>query len=239
VGLGADLYLGAVTWWDDFWNWAETSQLGSNVVGGLIVALVVALVALVASVVKKSWRDKIWGHVGKLLFWIRTLRITTTDRIEKEYERRVDEGTSGHEREVEETVRANVVNLGMDARAMATESPSRPRPQPRWKVEWNGFGDEHGQPYILRNLVDRSAAYEVRLDADESRFEFLDGAHWADLSGVSGGQFMGKMKYWIQPNGVTLRVSWLDEENLAHSRNLKLGPERNLEPGEMDPEAPF
>lgn len=71
-----------MTVWDDFWKWAETSQLGANVVGGILVAAIIASASVLVSVLRKSWRDKVWGGSAKLIEWLwaHRLRVTTEQR---------------------------------------------------------------------------------------------------------------------------------------------------------------
>lgn len=235
-----------MTWWNDFWNWAETSQLGSNVVGGLIVALVAALAALVASIVKTSWRHKIWGSVARLLDWIRTLRITTTERVEKEYERGIDDGWAARDQEVNRDAQPKkgiAINFaatpgGQPRKALAgpPTPPIKPLPSPtpRWRIyESEPEGD--GLDFVVENSVERSVALEVRLEASASYFEFYDGAHWAEASGVCTRAFRGKISSWARDRGgVDFDITWIDENGESHSRTYKLKAYQPRGPEEED-----
>ncbi|MCJ1703702.1 MULTISPECIES: hypothetical protein [unclassified Rathayibacter] len=65
--------------WDDFWRWSET-QLGSNVVGGLIVAAALALITFVVSRVPR-WRAPVSAGVAKLWRKIPVPYLTTWARV--------------------------------------------------------------------------------------------------------------------------------------------------------------
>jgi hypothetical protein len=219
-----------VNWWDDFWTWAETSQLGSNVVGGLIVAFIVAGVALVASVVKKSWRDKIWGSVARIFGWLGTLRVTTTARIEKEYERGVDEGWAGHEREVEEQAKPKK-GISIDFTATREDvqrevqapppapQPVKPRlPPPRWSIR--RLSKDDPKKYVLVNYEVESVATDVRLDAPADVFDFYDKARWNELEFMgeySRENFYGHVKGKGRSEGVMFTVTWQDENGHEQS----------------------
>jgi hypothetical protein len=220
-----------VTWWDDLWNWAEDSQLGSNVVGGLIVALIVAAVALTASLVKSSWRKKIWGRLTRFLRGLLTIRVTTTYRqaralressakleqrtLEAEQEltnhaSRIEalvatkdriQGELNHAHEQLQRAAENVPSDGTAPSVIASR-------EPRWTI----YPDAHGEwnDFLLRNSVDGSVAKEVRLEAPVADFDFHDGAVWDDVTGVKIVSFRGNQKGKSFSSGTEFKVYWDD-----------------------------
>jgi hypothetical protein len=163
-------------------------------VGGLIVALAVAVIGIVASVVKKSWREGILGGVARFFEWVATIRVTTTAWIEKEYERGLDEGWA--EREVDEQARPKKgisIDFAATREDLQVESKHpRPAPQPvgpklptpRWSIR--RVSKDAPKKYVLVNYEMESVATDIRLDATTDVFDFYDQARWDEL------EFMGE-----------------------------------------------
>lgn len=61
--------------WNDFWKWANESQLGAAVVGGLIVAALVGIVAVIPKLRKGAV-----SAIGRAVRFAASVRITTTNR---------------------------------------------------------------------------------------------------------------------------------------------------------------
>jgi hypothetical protein len=213
-----------MTWWDQFVAFADKSPVLAGTIGTVVGGLILALILWVISRIPKL-RKPVFGGISRLGRFLRSVRVTTTNRIEREYERGVDEGWAGHEREVEEETK-----LGREISIFTTpredlkrEAPApRPAPKPRWRVyESEPEGD--GFDFIVANSVERSVAQEVRLEASASYFEFYDGAHWEDASGVCYRSFRGKISSWARDRGgVDFDITWLDENGESHSHTYKL-----------------
>lgn len=90
--------------------------------------------------------------------------------------------------------------------SLAAGQPTLPRPRPRWAVEVVNAGEGE---WVLRNLVARSVAREVRLDI-QSGFRFESGAHWEDLSGENAGELYGE--YVSSDRVIAAYVQWYDED---------------------------
>jgi hypothetical protein len=227
-----------MTWWDDFWRWAETSQLGSNVVGGLIVALVVAVAALVVSFAKASWRDKIWGSVARLFRWLGTIRVTTTARQEAMVNEARGSWTELMNNVTGQLKAAVAAKEAAEAAARAkaqAPAPKRdvwdevvavpylPPPMPRWAI-WSAHLSETSRDFVLQNAVKRSVAREVRIESSTGRFRFLDGAHWEELSGEAQGKFRGEVDDMGWEYGLTFEVTWYDAQGLKHEESVTMPP---------------
>lgn len=84
--------------WDAFWKWASESPLGATIVGGLIVAAIVGLVALVVSAIPKlrapvwSAIRNVWSAIRNVWNFIVSIRLTTTTQIEAATESARQEG---------------------------------------------------------------------------------------------------------------------------------------------------
>lgn len=97
------------------------------------------------------------------------------------------------------------------------EGPHLPMPDPRWDVRFvDGFGGGHWE---LHNLVDRSVAQEVRLEADPD-FRIASGAHWKDLSGVSMGEF--EANYTSGMPSIEATVTWFDESTNYRKQTVRV-----------------
>jgi len=120
---------------------------------------------------------------------------------------------------------------GYAAAQAATESqPPEPKqpplPRPRWIVEAD---TEDGAPdwYTIQNLVPRSVAREVRVEAGPE-FQILDAGHWEDLS-TSGpasgrGSFQAWANDWAVANGVDVVITWYDEQGNAQVESKHVWP---------------
>jgi hypothetical protein len=60
-----------VNWWDSLWHWAETSQLGATIVGGVMLAIILAV---------PKWRVPVFGAVGRFVRWLGGLRVVSKNR---------------------------------------------------------------------------------------------------------------------------------------------------------------
>lgn len=204
--------------WDDFWTWAENSQLGANVVGGLMVALIVALLGLVASIVKKSWRDKIWGGLSRLWKRVKKIRITTTDHIEREYERGVDDGWAGYEHELREEAAGRGQGLSLDIGIKPPQSEP-PRAKPRWSLYAN---PSDPREYTLMNASTEVGAKDVELSAPVEAFSFLTDARWGDVMPEEILSFRGKSHGKTYDEGALFEVAWTDERGERQEQGVFL-----------------
>jgi hypothetical protein len=228
-----------VSWWDEFWV-----QTYSGIAAGLAVAFILALGALVATIVKASWREKVWGNVARFFRWAGGLRVSTAARRRDVAARlaaadvskaaalaliaRAEEmmkTTNAQAEELKRHVQARTQGAGVVA---VSAPPAQLMREPRWQA----YADPDGEfgSFMLRNLVEGSVAYEVRLEAAEDTFQFLDGAHFDEVSGDgSVATFRGEILSPGWQNGVTLWIAWLDKAGGKRSTTTQLRP----------PETPF
>ena len=187
-----------MTAWTDFWKWADTS-LGSNVVGSLIVAGILAGIGLIFTVAKSSWREKVWGNMARLLHWVRSLRVTTQARTAAALEAARLYGYRQGEMWGEQQL--VVTPLGPDG---------PPLPLPRWTLTLDTTRAELS--YVLNNVVPRSIAREVRIE-NRAECPIMDAGSWEDLSGETSGRFFGAISNRGMMLGVNFEVSWHGEIN--------------------------
>jgi hypothetical protein len=104
--------------------------------------------------------------------------------------------------------------------AMEEKRPAVPLPTPRWSVH---RADGEDTLVILHNSVDRSVAREVRLES--ANFDFHDGAHWEEISGVADGEFNGVANLTGYDKLVRFEISWYDENGVQHGDTLWMDPD--------------
>ena len=219
-----------MTWWEDFWTWAETSQLGSNVVGGVIGGLILSLVLLFVSIFKKSWRTRIWGNVVRFFQWVTTIRITTTARQAK----MIKDAPPTLNNVIQAAQEARAAREAEAAReeasrALTPVAPSLPPAgvKPRWRVR-------HVNPMMaplslmLQNLAsENSRPRNVRLEASAVAFEFHSAADWSEIPGGTKGDFRGYATEGGRHFGVDFEVHWYDDDGQEHVDTASLAPQRS------------
>lgn len=129
--------------------------------------------------------------------------------------------------EQETAIRALESQLQAATQSNASPSPSEglPKPTPRWRFLRFGALDDLGrEKYGFKNLVPNSVALHARVEAVGGGFTFDDAAFWEDLSGTAQGQFEGSVSGIGLGQGVTLRLSWYDENHVAHSTDFWIKP---------------
>jgi len=211
-----------VSAWDYFWAWAQTN-LGSNVVGGLFVALVVAVVGLILTIVRKTWRAKIWGSVERFFKWLGGVRPTTAASRERDYEeRRKAEETAEEEARVQhvlDNVQFKLLDLDADRERRANLTP------PRWSLARVG-----NKQYTLANGSSAAVARDVVLSAPVDRFTFLDDARWDVVEAEEIKSFRGKPHGPTASKGLMIKVEWRDEVGRMKSADVFLDREPIVPP---------
>jgi energy-converting hydrogenase A subunit M len=85
---------------------------------------------------------------------------------------------------------------------------------PRWRIsKVAGFDTD----YHLKNSVAGSVAFNVRIEEHRGSFDFTDGAHWPDLSGVEVGTFHGRPQGDAADDGIWFDVQWYDGDRTFHN----------------------
>lgn len=187
-----------------FVPWAISEATKANVPFGAYIA-VAAVALLIGSTVIPLWRRATWGNVRAFAKWAFAIRPVT----EKQRSALVSSGYEQHEAEIE----------------LARENAR----QPRWTVsaEDRLFGDMalhwlHNHGYT---------GYDVRVTADQSEFKtdgevFFRGSFGnASPGGIVGKHFRGAPTDKGRRDGVTFTVSWLDEHGNDHTRQVFMSPE--------------
>lgn len=85
-------------WWNDFWVWVDASQFRAGVASTLVVAGVLGLVAAVP-----KWRKPVFAAVKRSYDFIRSLRVTTTKRLEAHRTSALEEGRNSARAEMSAT----------------------------------------------------------------------------------------------------------------------------------------
>lgn len=176
------------------WAWANTS-LGSNVVGGLIVALVLALLALFPRV-----RHPLFAAIVKGARFVVTIRLSTTTRqrgvVEAAYER-----------------------ARVDVEAARTSTQRKFFVHARWFVGFKKDGD--GKSYVLGNVAEGSVATNVHLDAGTD-FGFMSSADWPRIPGGRQVDFRGRASQdAFAYEKVVFNVTWSDDHGDQHTRQVE------------------
>ena len=108
----------------------------------------------------------------------------------------------------------------------ATATPAKPvvpLPKPRWRVYFAPRQpDDQTTRMVLENLMPRSAAHEVRLDASAELFRVTSAGQWEDLSGEAKGEFLGVSTAYGDYNGITFHISWYDESGSQQQDTYEL-----------------
>jgi hypothetical protein len=218
---------GIVILWSDLWVWAEKSQLGTSVVGGLIVALFVAVTAAILSALRTTWWTKIRGNLVRTVRWLFSVRVVTAAGLKETYERGLAEGSRALRRHTElDRADSAVADTKLASTSGDSVSPqitfhAIPSPLPRWSM-WSANPQGDHREFVLRNTVARSHAREVRLESSTGRFKFLDGAHWESLMGGHQAEFRGEMDDWGWEHGLTFEIRWYDELGISHEVSVAM-----------------
>lgn len=163
-----------------------------------LIALVMALaVFFLLSLMLSKLRGLVWGSIGKLLKWMRGLRVTTRKG------------------------RANLMHAGYEERSEEVTNERRLSPRPHWRVTRND-GDDwiyvHNSGYGVDDVV---------VHADPELFEFADGAEQGFIKGrlgdngrggSSGKQVAGRLTKRGEREGVTFTFAWTDQLGDAQPR---------------------
>ena len=98
-----------------------------------------------------------------------------------------------------------------------------PAPRPRWRIY---LPDGEESAFVLANTVDRSTAKEVRLESGE--FDFWDGAHWEDVSGVQAVTFKGRATDSEKPweSSAQFIVNWFNDAGVKDGQVVQLDTSR-------------
>lgn len=203
--------------------------LVSNVLGGLIVAVVIWIVTqmiteatkaelpfwvylvvagavlFVASWAIPLWRRTIWGTVAAIFGWVFAIRPVTKAQ------------------------RSALVSTGYEQHKSEVEAERLTARQPRWgfSAEDRLFGDMsmfwlHNHGYEAR---------DVRVAVDPSEFltdgeVFFRGGFGSGMpGGIVGKHFRGATTDKGRDNGVTFTVSWRDANDNGHDREVFMSPE--------------
>lgn len=109
--------------------------------------------------------------------------------------------------------------------AAASLQPAPPLPRPRWHASPDNVPDL--DQYVIQNMVPRSVAREVRVEAVEA-MDIIDAGHWEDLStnGPTGGTgtFIGVVNQRGRMNHVEIVISWYDEKGEKDSVRKMIFP---------------
>ncbi|TPW78505.1 hypothetical protein [Schumannella sp. 10F1B-5-1] len=212
--------------------WSQ-SNLGSNVVGGLIllgpsvlvnavtdhlelwqrvlvVALAAALAGFVLSVTNRYWRRRIWIHFAS---WMRDTRpvVSRAKTVREHSDARYAAGYTARSKEVADERAAVVIN------------------EPAWAIDAKDsfFGDE-----AMFWMTNRGAeAWDVVVTAPDELFRmsgdvFFQGRWNPSTGGSSTARwFRGTATERGRNEGVVFRVSWRDPNGDEHSRDVFMLPE--------------
>lgn len=233
-------YLHAVQWWTDFWTWVNENQFAATVIGGLIVVAIVGVFSRLPKIgphvrtflkwlwswhpisARKHYRDIALVHEATLAEAAAEARVIAEKAIDVSAELEKAKKELSRiivENKIKIDTEANVRDKVRGSVTAPATPPNLPAPDPRWRI-YLPDGEEF--VHVLENTVERSVAKEVRLESDA--FEFLDGAHWEDLSGKSKGDFSGRSKQ-SQPDWQTTTqfiVTWFNENNVKNSEVVYL-----------------
>lgn len=120
-------------------------------------------------------------------------------------------------------------------RTVEAESIQQPHaPEPRWRLVSPRNRTDNNQydgKYIVQNLVESSIARNVRLDNDGvGHFDFVDGAYWPDVSGLSTVTLDGEITAADTEGDVRLSLTWLDENNQTRTQLYWLNTDGSVKP---------
>lgn len=206
---------------DPFWDAAQ-SPLGSTVVGGLILAALLALIALL-------WRKKIWQGLGGLVGRIRAIgisvntakqrKVATDAAISAALDKfkvnigpevagmavKASQAAEAAKRRAEAEYRRGF-DAGLAEARKEYEDAFRFEPKTRWSVTRGPLGK-----FFLKNAGKGSVAKAVRLEAPNIReFSITSHAQWEDFSGERVATFEGRATSNGAHHGVTFRVDFTD-----------------------------
>lgn len=183
--------------WAAFWEWANTSELGVTIVGGLIVAAVAGLVALIPKLRRPaiSWLRRAWSFA-------RSIRVTTTARLSS-FERNALE-KARRTAEVEMADKRTLRELLMEQASQRSVESQESAVAPPAKSVWS-FSEgrslmvtrPNSRLFKLTNHAEGVEALDVRVEADNTRIGFPGGAYWASILGGVTKEFSG------DPTGVS------------------------------------
>jgi hypothetical protein len=198
-------------------EWLQ-SNLGSNIVGGLVVAVVVALFGTIPRL-----RRPILSALHRFWSWVLTVRVSTTTRIEAEIDRRSTEAT--------EQAVAAFTGTDVEDELIWTESatrelfstaePAQPRPRPRWFIAPVHADTDTTKIYLIKNLAPDMTLSDVRLEHPDGKVVFHDAAAWAQLRSGEEVGFRATYSYHFGFLS-TLDVAWTDEHGRRDGERVQL-----------------
>lgn len=217
-------------WWDALWKWANESQLGATVVGGLIVAAVVGVISLAIAVVPK-WREPVLSAIRHGWSVVISIRLTTTRRIEADK-------AQAHEQGVNDLFKA-IAPSGEDITSLkdlllspnvapslvGPVTPSAPSPTlpPRGPslARWSAR-HRNGRYWSLTNVVPGSVAEDVRINCSPRELEFVDMPNVSSMPGGSTKTFQCDVTESGMEEGVTWVITWDDHNGVPHSETIRV-----------------
>lgn len=198
-------------WWDDFWKWADTSPLGGTVVGGLIVAAVVAVGGLVVAIVPK-WRGPVFAAIQRTWAFITSIRITTTTRIDaaREAARRelVDKPPPSP------NYRLVPLDKSKELTASANVPPAAPvvRDRVSWSARRRAGGD-----FVLTNLSTTDCARHVAVASSALVLDHpSQSPSWDEIGPKDTVYFDADRDPKVTGRDILLEVVWEDPDGRAH-----------------------
>lgn len=235
-------------WWYDFWEWAETSQLGANVVGGIVVAVLVGLGTLAITVVPK-WRKPSSAAVRRAWTFLTSIRLTTATQIEAGREEVRQEGvnpfahllaTSPDGNEGTRTLREVLVgtspgpqkfDFGKLAKIDDELSPPvlladvptpAPTPTATEPVSWSARKRADGM-IVVTNLSNKDAALHVDVSSLGLIMEPW-GTHpsWERIEPRQSGTFKAMISPGRKLPAVVLKLVWEGEDGRAHAAHVEV-----------------
>ncbi len=205
--------------WAAFWEWANTSQLGVTIVGGLIVAAVVGLVALIPKLRRQAlaWLERTWSS-------IRSIRVTTAGRLSAFERSALASARKTAEAEVAErrTVRDLLMEHATQPTAERQGSPVVPRPKAVWSFSKGRslmVTRPNSRLFKLTNHADGVEALDVRVEADSTRIGFPGGAYWTSILGGATKEFSGDPTGVSGEGPLVYTIRWR-EGGAEHSKQI-------------------
>lgn len=184
-------YPSAVPLWNEFWKWANESQLGANVVGGIIVALLVGFVAIVPKL-----RRPVVSAIRRSVAFLSTVRITTTTRIEAATRSKL-----------------SVATLEPPAKSLQASAPGS---RALWSLS-EGRGLVFGAPAgaISYRLTNRGGveALNVWVDTDNTRMGIASGGFWPSVPDGEAKTFVGVPTGPLGDDPLIFTVGWCEGPN--------------------------
>lgn len=236
--------------WIEFWTWVNENQLAATVIGGLVVAALIALFARlprVGPLVRKalrwiwSWHPVSARRYEQGLRWEEQSHFITLDVAKRDAAEQIAPTLLAVEdlhREVEQlkAVRGPKIDIEANRRAAmagvksSVQPTPLPAPEPRWKFLGTSTSDDVlNEVYRFKvvNLMPGSVVLNARMDNNPNTygsFSFDDAAFWPDLSGEAEGEFTGEVVGTDESGHVTLVLSWFDENHAQQTKNWLIKP---------------